>query len=67
MRRRDAIINAGEYLRSINNRDKRAYAYAYNDYKRYGGSEPERPAGLSFLGSQAVRMRLDAIWIDDHA
>lgn len=37
---------------------KRSYAASYYNYLRNGGTEPERPEGLSYMAAQAVRMQL---------
>ena len=49
---------AQAYVRGIRNPAKHAYAVAYLRYLVQGGEEPERPAGLSYMGAQAVRLAL---------
>jgi hypothetical protein len=58
----ETALASKEYVRSINNAAKRAYATAYLTYLKYGGFEPTPPGGLSSMGAQAVRMRLGKIW-----
>lgn len=51
-------MDMDEYVRSLKNADKRAYAAAYAKFLRASGEEPARPRALSTLAAQAVRMRL---------
>jgi hypothetical protein len=40
--------------------DKREYAEAYAAFMRGEAEEPDRPASLSYMGAQAIRLRLTA-------
>jgi hypothetical protein len=54
---------AAKYVYAIRNVHKRQYAREYAlwcESKR--DEDPERPAELSYLAAQAVRMNLDAIY-----
>lgn len=57
----EIAVEISNYIRSINNRDKRSYAAAYMEHLRDGKPEPTRPFGLTYIGAQAVRMRMDTI------
>lgn len=57
-----AVYAARRYLGAIRNKPKQAYAIAYLKWMRGDGLEPERPAGLSVMGAQAVRLALRDLW-----
>ncbi len=61
--RTPAELNAAwRYIRAIRNTDKREYAVRYFDFLRGYGDEPEpMEFRLSYMGSQAARMRLHEI------
>ena len=54
---------AYRYLNLIRNADKRRYGFAYLAWLRNHavGVEPEEPARLSYMGAQAVRLKLGEI------
>lgn len=50
------------YARACRNPVKRQYAEDYADYlDGFRDQEPARPAGLGFMGAQAVRLAMAAI------
>lgn len=56
---------ANDYVKSLRNPSKQGYAAAYHEWIMAGrpeGKEPIRPADLSAMGAQAVRMSLDKIY-----
>lgn len=57
---RNATI-AWRYVRRIRNSDKRWYASTYLAYALGEQGEPSRPAGLSYMAAQAVRMEINEI------
>ena len=61
--RRDA---ATLYVRLIRNPVKRAYAAAYALHLCGVEPMPEKPAGLSYMAAQAVRLRLTALAADSY-
>lgn len=56
------LFNARKYVSSIKNAAKRKYAEQYLLY-RMGNfeKEPDRPAELSYMGAQAVRLELNSL------
>jgi hypothetical protein len=62
---------AEQYVASIRNAKKRAYAHRFLRYLRNGvtddigslpGDTPQRAGELSYMAAQAVEMNLRAIW-----
>ncbi len=55
-------MSAQEYINRIRNKAKRAYAEAYDAYYRAGEIGPEPKHTLSFMGAQAVRHNIHALY-----
>ena len=60
---------ASAYIEAIRNPSKRQYAHAYYQYLRSLRTpqplpNPDRPAILSYISAQAVRMRRDSLLAD---
>ncbi len=57
------LAAANRYVNMIRNKNKRDYGFAYLAWLKGGavGNEPERPAGLSVMGAQAVMIQLNAM------
>ena len=49
------------YIRATRNPIKKQYANAYAMFQMAGRGEPEIPTGISYMASQAVRLRIIAI------
>jgi len=58
---RHPIYVARDYVASIRNKAKRAYAVAYLAYRRGAALEPDS-GELSYMAAQAVRLRINEIF-----